>query len=373
MRAVRCHELSGPKALVVDEVEVPSPGSGEVLIDVKAAGVNFPDILITQGKYQFKPERPFCPGGEVAGIVEAVGNDVSGVERGDRVAATMLYGGFAEKVVVPQATVVRLPDEVPFEVAGGLLLTYATTLYALKDRAELRAGETLLVLGAAGGVGTAAIDVGKALGARVIAAASSNEKLAVCRKLGADEGINYAKENLKGRAKELAPAGIDVVYDPVGGDYAEQALRALGWEGRFLVVGFASGEIPRLPLNLVLIKSCQVVGVFWGAFVMREPDRNADNVAQLLTWLAEGTINPRIDATFRWKKRPQLLRRLQRVKCAAKLCFCLERFRCDLRLLQARNLAAASDSHCQRRQLDVPWLHASPVALCGISLRGFFG
>ena len=293
MRAVRVHELIGPDGLKVDEVGEPTPGKGEVLVEVKAAGLNFPDVLLTQGKYQFKPDVPFSPGGELAGDVVGVGEGVSRVKVGDRVAATMVHGAFAEKVVVPELGVAKLPDNVNYDVGAGFLLTYGTTIYALKDRAKLQPGETLLVLGAAGGVGMAAIELGKVMGAKVIAAASTDEKLELCKSLGADEVINYSTDDLKGRAK--AGGGVDVIYDPVGGDYAEKALRAIRWEGRFLVIGFAAGDIPKIPLNLVLLKSCQIVGVFWGMFSMREPDANRANIEQLLTWLGEGKLKPHID------------------------------------------------------------------------------
>ncbi len=319
MRAVRCHELVGPSALRVDEVDDPTPGAGEVLVDVRAAGVNFPDVLITQGKYQFKPPPPFVPGGEIAGVVAAVGAGVSSVAVGDRVAATMLFGAFAEKVVVPEAAVAKLPEAVSFEVGAAMLLTYATTMHALVDRANLQPGETLLVLGAAGGVGTAAIEIGKCLGAQVIAAASSAEKLAHCRAHGADHGIDYATEDLKQRAKELGGGGVDVVYDPVGGDLTEAALRTLSWGGRHLVVGFASGAIPRIPANLLLLKSCQLVGVFWGAFAMRSPAENRAHVERVMGWLAEGKVRPHVDAVLPFDRATEALERLGRREVMGKL------------------------------------------------------
>ena len=319
MRAVRCHELIGPAGLRVDDLPEPEPGAGEVLIDVKAAGVNFPDLLITQGKYQFKPPPPFVPGGEVAGVVRAVGAGVTGFSPGDRVAATMLFGAFAERVIAPAAAVARLPDGVSFEVGAAVLLTYATTIHALVDRAALRPGETLLVLGASGGVGTSAIEIGKCLGAKVIAAASSEEKLAYCREHGADATINYATEDLKERAKALSGGGVDVVYDPVGGDFTEQALRAIGWEGRYLIVGFASGPIPKLPANLVLLKGCQIVGVFWGMFAQRTPGRNAANVERVLGWLAEGKVSPHVDAVIPFERAGEALERLARREVKGKL------------------------------------------------------
>lgn len=319
MRAVRCHELIGPAGLRVDDVPEPEPGPGELLIDVKAAGVNFPDVLITQGKYQFKPAPPFVPGGEVAGVVRAVGAGVTGFAPGDRVAATMLFGAFAERVVTPAAGAAKLPESVSFEVGAAVLLTYATTIHALVDRAGLRAGETLLVLGAAGGVGTAAIEIGKCLGARVIAAASSEEKVAFCREHGADATINYGKEDLKERAKALSGQGADVIYDPVGGDFTEAALRSIAWEGRYLIVGFAAGPIPKIPANLVLLKGCQIVGVFWGAFAQRDPARNGANVERVLGWLAEGKIRPHVDGVLPFARAGEALERLARREVKGKL------------------------------------------------------
>lgn len=319
MRAVRCHELTGPSGLRVDDLPEPEAGPGEVLIDVRAAGVNFPDLLITQGRYQFKPAPPFVPGGEVAGVVKAVGSGVTGFSPGDRVAATMVSGAFAERVAVPAAAAARLPDGASFEVGAAVLLTYATTLHALADRAVLRPGETLLVLGASGGVGTSAVEIGKRLGAKVIAAASSQQKLAYCRDHGADATIDYIHEDLKDRAKALSGGGVDVVYDPVGGDFTEPALRAIAWEGRYLIVGFAAGPIPRILANLVLLKSCQVVGVFWGAFAQREPGRNAANVARVLEWLAEGSIRPHIDAVLPFDRAGEALERIARREVKGKL------------------------------------------------------
>lgn len=312
MRAVRCHTLSGPSGLQVDELDAPTPGAGEVAIDVRAAGVNFPEVLLSYGKYQFKPPTPFIPGGELAGVVAAVGEGVSSLRVGERVAATMIHGAFAERVVTPELSAVPLPDAVSFGVGAITLLTYATTWHALVDRAALRPGETLLVLGASGGVGVAAIQVGKLLGARVIAAASTPEKLAFCREMGADEVVCYATEDLKERVKSLTrAAGANVVYDPVGGAYADPALRAIAWEGRYLVVGFASGEIPRVPLNLTLLKGCQIVGVFWGSFATREPEKNRANCAEIFAHVAAGRLAPHLDATFSFERAGDALRRLE--------------------------------------------------------------
>jgi NADPH2:quinone reductase len=320
MRAVRCHELTGPASLRVDEVPEPTAGAGQVLIDVRAAGVNFPDVLITRGQYQFKPVPPFSPGGECAGVVRAVGAGVTSVAVGDRVAATLLYGTFAERVVAPELAVVKLPDAVGFEVGAATLLTYATTYHALVDRAALQKGETMLVLGAAGGVGISAVELGALLGARVIAAASTPDKLAFCREHGASEGIDYAKEDLKERVKALTKGnGVDVVYDPVGGALAEAALRGTGWQGRYLVIGFASGEIPKIPLNLVLLKGCQIVGVFWGQFAMREAKKNREHADQLFRWIAERKLHPAIDATLPFASASEALTRLERRGVKGKL------------------------------------------------------
>jgi len=321
MRAVRVHELTGPAALRVDD-DVPEPtvGPGQVLIEVRAAGVNFPDVLLTRGMYQFKPTLPFSPGGECAGVVRAVGAGVGSVAVGDRVAATVLHGGYVEQICVPELAVVKLPDEVGFEVGAATLLTYATTYHALVDRAAIAAGESLLVLGAAGGVGVAACELGAALGARVIAAASSDDKLAFCRAHGAAETINYATEDLKDRVKALtAGNGVDVVYDPVGGGLAEAALRGTAWQGRYLVIGFASGEIPKIPLNLVLLKGCQIVGVFWGSFAMREPTKNRAHAAQIFRWVVEGKLRPAIDEVLPFERAAEALARLEQRKVKGKL------------------------------------------------------
>ncbi len=321
MRAVRCHELTGPSALRVDDdVADPTPGPGQICIDVKAAGVNFPDVLITQGKYQFKPALPFSPGGEAAGIISAVGAGVSSLAVGDRVVATALYGAYAEKLVVPELAAVKLPDAVPFDVGAATLLTYATTYHALVDRAALRAGESLLVLGAAGGVGLAAVELGKLLGARVIAAASTEDKLALCRAHGADDTIDYATTDLKDRVKELTRGGgVDVVYDPVGGSYSEPALRAIAWQGRYLVVGFAAGDIPRIPLNLTLLKGCQIVGVFWGQFAMRQPAENRANAERLMAWVAEGKLRPHLDEVLPFSRAGEALERIASRQVKGKL------------------------------------------------------
>ena len=282
--------------------------------------MNFPDVLQSRGKYQFKPTPPFSPGGECAGIVREVGAGVTTLAPGDRVAATVVSGAFVEKICLPEVAVTKLPDAVGFEVGAATLLTYATTYHALVDRAELQAGETLLVLGAAGGVGVAACELGALLGARVIAAASSDDKLAFCREHGATDGINYTREDLKDRIKALTSGnGVDVVYDPIGGPLAEAALRGTGWQGRYLVIGFASGEIPKIPLNLVLLKGCQIVGVFWGAFAAREPQRNREHCAEIFHWVAQGKLRPAIDAVLPFERAGEALQRLEQRQVKGKL------------------------------------------------------
>jgi NADPH2:quinone reductase len=299
MKAVLCKALGSPESLVVEEVESPAPGPGQVVISVKACGVNFPDTLIIQGKYQFQPPLPFSPGSEVAGIVKEVGTGVTSVKIGDRVMASSAYGGFAEEFVADSDKLIPLPDGIDFDIASAFTMTYGTSLYALKDRANLQPGERLLVLGAAGGIGLASIELGALLGAQVIAAASTEEKLQVCRRSGASEVINYGEQDLKERIRELTRGqGVDVVVDPVGGDYSEAALRGMAWNGRFLVIGFTAGSIPRVPLNLALLKGCSIVGVFWGSFVAREPQHNQENLQQLLGWLQEGKLKPHISARY---------------------------------------------------------------------------
>lgn len=320
VRAVRCHDLIGPAGLRVDDLPEPEPGRGEVLIDVRAAAVNFPDVLLSYGKYQFKPSPPFVPGGEAAGVVKAVGAGVTSCAPGDRVAANVIHGTFAERIVVPEPAVVKLPDAVGFDVGAATLLTYTTTWHALVDRANLRPGETLLVLGAAGGVGIAAVEVGKLLGARVLAAASTDEKTAFCRAHGADETIQYTREDLKARAKALSRGdGVNVVYDPVGGHYAEQALRSIAWEGRYLVVGFTAGDIPSIPLNLVLLKGCQIVGVFLGAFAAREPAKNRANAASIFEAVAAGKLRPHIDEALPFSRAQEAVERLERREAKGKI------------------------------------------------------
>jgi len=300
MRAVVCKELGPASKLVVDEFPAPTAGPDEAVIDVMAAGVNFPDTLIVEGKYQVRPKLPFVPGAEAAGVVSALGKNVQGLKLGQRVIALGgAYGAFAEQLAAPAAGLLPMPDEMDFVTGAGFGLTYGTSYYALKQRAALQAGETLLVLGAAGGVGLAAVELGRAMGARVIAAASSAEKLAVAEAAGAATGINYVSELLKDRVKALTDGkGADVVYDPVGGELSEQALRATGWNGRFLVIGFAAGDIPKIPLNLPLLKNNAIVGVFWGAWAARDPQASLQNYQELFQMYRDGELKPLVSQVF---------------------------------------------------------------------------
>lgn len=306
MKALLSKAPGGPDTLVLEELPDPVPGKGQVLVAVKACSINFPDVLIIEDKYQLRPPRPFAPGTEVAGVIEAVGEGVSDWAPGDRVLAATGYGGLVEKMVVDAARLFRLPEARSFEEGASLVMTYGTSIHALLDRGHLKAGQTLLVLGAAGGIGLAAVELGKAFGARVVAAVSSEAKAAAAKAAGADETLVYPRAPFdKDQSKALAeafkaavgPNGADVIYDPVGGDYAEPALRSIGWEGRYLVVGFPAG-IPKLPLNLTLLKSCDVCGVFWGAFAARDPKANQAHVDHLFRLWAEGKISPRITETF---------------------------------------------------------------------------
>lgn len=299
MKAIVCRDWGAPETLVVEDLPDVTPGPGQVAIDVHAAGVNFPDVLIIQGKYQAKPELPFTPGSELAGVVRAVGEGVSQFKPGDKVLAFVSLGAFAQQVVAPAQAVVPLPPGLDFDTAAAFTLTYGTSHHAVVDRAQIKAGETMLVLGAAGGVGLAAVEIGKAMGARVIAAASTDEKLAICKDHGADITINYSSGDLREAVKAATDGkGPDVIYDPVGGVYAEPAFRTIAWRGRYLVIGFANGEIPKLPLNLPLLKGASLVGVFWGEFVRREPKANLAAMGQLMTWMAEGKIRPHISARY---------------------------------------------------------------------------
>ncbi|HUG78728.1 MAG TPA: NADPH:quinone oxidoreductase family protein [Burkholderiales bacterium] len=303
MKAVLCKQYGPPDSLALEELASPRAGPGEVVVSVKAASVNFPDVLIIQNKYQFKPPLPFSPGSELAGVVKAIGPGVANVKPGDKVIAFTTFGAFAEEVKTEAVRLLPMPEGMSYAEAASFVLTYGTTDHALRDRAQMKSGETLLVLGAAGGVGVAAIEIGKALGARVIACASSADKLAVCRQHGADETINYASEDLRERIKALtAGKGVDVIYDAVGGPYTEPAFRSIAWRGRHLVIGFAAGDIPKLPLNLALLKGASVVGVFWGDFTRREPQAFAESARQLARWYREGKLKPHVSATFPLEK-----------------------------------------------------------------------
>ncbi|MEE3916027.1 NADPH:quinone oxidoreductase family protein [Pseudomonas viridiflava] len=299
MKALLCKAFGPASTLVLEDIPAPDIKKNEILLDVHAAGVNFPDTLIIEGKYQFKPPFPFSPGGEAAGVISAVGENVTHLKPGDRVMALTGWGSFAEQVAVPNYNVLPIPESMDFTIAAAFSMTYGTSMHALKQRANLQPGETLLVLGASGGVGLAAVEIGKALGARVIAAASSAEKLEVARNAGADELINYTDTSLKDEIKRITNGnGADVIYDPVGGDLFDQAIRAIAWNGRLLVVGFASGRIPELPVNLVLLKGASVVGVFWGSFAQRQPQDNAANFKQLFAWFEEGKLKPLVSQVY---------------------------------------------------------------------------
>lgn len=327
MKALRTHAVGGPDTLTLDDVEAPSPGKGEVLVDVKACAINFPDTLIIRDLYQFKPERPFAPGGELAGVIEAVGEGVEGYSVGDRVMAGIGHGGLAEKVIVPAGRMFPVPDGVPFEKAASLLMTYGTTIHGLKDRGHIKEGDVVLVLGAAGGVGLSAVELAKAFGARVVAAVSSEEKGEVARKAGADDVVIYPKGEMdKAASKELAnafkaacgPNGADIVYDIVGGQYSEPALRSIAWEGRFLVVGFPAG-IAKMPLNLTLLKSCDICGVFWGAFTAREPQKFVAQVKELFQLMQDGKIDPLISETFPLERGGDAIAKLESRQAVGKL------------------------------------------------------
>jgi len=309
MKALLCTHYGTPDDLEIADLPDPVPGPGEALVSVKAAALNFFDTLIIAGKYQVKSPFPFSPGAEFAGTVESLGPGTSGLAVGDRVIGYAGYGAARQRIAIDAGRLVRIPPDVDFDHAAGLGVTYGTTLYALKDRARLKRGETLAVLGASGGVGLAAIELGKLMGARVIACASSAEKLAFARRHGADETIDYAKEDLKDALRRLTDGrGADVIYDPVGGAYAEAALRSIAWEGRFLVVGFAAGEIPKLPLNLVLLKSCDVLGVSWGAWIARDPAGHRANTEQLLAWVSTGKLSPHVHAVYSLEEAPTALK-----------------------------------------------------------------
>ena len=320
MKAIVCEQFGPPSSLVLKDLPALEAGEKEVVIEVKACSLNFPDTLIIQGKYQYKPELPFTPGSDIAGTVKAVGAKVKNVAVGDEVFGFVPNGGFAEEVVAPAKNVFPKPPLMNNAVGASFLMAYGTSYHALKNRAQLKAGETLVVLGASGGVGLAAVELGKLMGARVIACASSAEKLALCKEYGADEGINYSEEDLKTRIKELTKGkGADVIYDPVGDKFSEPALRAMAWEGRFLVVGFAAGDIPRIPLNLALLKGCQIVGVFWGSWAMQFPNENMRNTMELIQWHAQGKLKPHIHAVYPLEEAQKAMEEMMQRKVRGKI------------------------------------------------------
>ena len=332
MKSVLSKETGGPETLVVEEIDAPVPAKGEVLIDVAACAINFPDTLIIRDMYQFKPQRPFAPGGEISGTIEQLGDGVEGFAVGDRVICGLGNGGLQEKVVAPAAKLFKVPDGIDLVQASALLMTYGTTIHGLKDRGDIKEGETVLILGAAGGVGLSAIELAKAYGCRVVAAVSTEEKAEVARKLGADEVVIYPRAPFdKDTSKKLAndfkeavgPNGADIVYDIVGGDYSEPALRSIAWEGRFLVVGFPAG-IAKMPLNLTLLKSCDIRGVFWGAFTAREPERNSANIAELFDLWKAGKINPLISETYPIERAHEAITKLENRGAIGKLVVTME-------------------------------------------------
>ncbi len=324
MRALICKEFGSTDSLVIETVDDPVPGPGEVRIDIHAAGINFPDILVIAGQYQLKTPPPFIPGNEAAGIVSGIGDGITRFSVGDKVVVMLRGGAFAEKCVVNENLVFPLPSQMTFEQGAGFSVTYCTSYHALKQSANLQPGETLLVLGAAGGVGTTAIEIGKAMGARVIAAASSDEKLAFAKSTGADETINYTDCSLNDAIKELTDgAGVDVVYDPVGGEMAQMALRATAWHGRYLVIGFASGEIPKFPANLALLKEASIVGVWWGTWSAKNPQGQAQNLQEMAAMIADGRLKPKITETYRLEEFKKAFRSISDRKVKGKIVFTL--------------------------------------------------
>ncbi|MDF4204599.1 NADPH:quinone oxidoreductase family protein [Maribacter sp. SA7] len=320
MKAIRCKKFGPPSSLVLEDVEHLSPKAKEVLVEVKACGLNFPDTLIIQGLYQFKPELPFTPGSDVAGIVKEVGEGVSHLKVGQEVFGFVAHGGLAEEVLIPSNACFPKPPQMDFPIAASFLMAYGTSYHALKDRGNLAEGETLLVLGASGGVGLAAVELGKLMGAKVIAAASTDDKLALCKEYGADELINYTVQDLKTSIKELTDGkGADVIYDPVGGTYSEAAFRGIARNGRYLVVGFAAGDIPKIPLNLPLLKEAAIVGVFWGAFAMKGAKTNMENTMTLMKWHAEGKLKPHIHAIYNLEDTAKALEEMTDRKVKGKL------------------------------------------------------
>jgi NADPH:quinone reductase len=328
MKAALCTHYGPPEEMVVRDVPSPKAGKGQAVITVKACGVNFPDVLMIQDKYQFKPALPFSPGGEVAGLVKEIGDGVTAVKVGDKVIVSTGSGGFAEEVLADASRCVPMPESLDFAVASSFFVTYGTSYHALHDRAHLKAGEWLVVLGAAGGVGLSAVELGKAMGAKVVAAASTEEKVALAKKHGADAGFVYpsgplSKDQQKALSEDIKRLtdgkGADVLYDPVGGDYAEPALRAMNWEGRYLVIGFAAGDIPRVPLNLTLLKGCDIVGVFWGASIARDPKKGLDSLKQITNWIAEGKLKPHVSAKIPLARAGEAIRMLMDRKAQGKV------------------------------------------------------
>ena len=320
MKAALCKSLDGPDAIVIEEIADPVPAPGEVVVRVRAAALNFLDTLITRGKYQFKPELPFSPAAEISGVVEALGDGVTDLKIGQRVCGYIAWGGARGKVAVPAHLMIPVPDGVSDTAAAGVCVTYGTAVHGLKDRGGLKAGEHVAVLGASGGAGLAAVEISKLMGAHVIAVASSSEKLEVCRAHGADDLLNYATTDLKTGLRELTGGkGVDVVYDCVGGDYAEAALRSIAWGGRFLVIGFAAGTIPKIPLNLLLLKNAATIGVFWGEMIMREPDRHRANMVEVLGWVAQGRLKPHVHATYPLEQIGEAINRLDKRQVTGKL------------------------------------------------------
>ena len=320
MKAIVCSNFGTPDTLIFQEIENPTPKGDEILIRVKACSVNFPDTLIIQGKYQFKPPFPFSPGSDVAGFIEKIGDNVKHFKVGDEVVGFIPFGGFAEKAIVRDTDCFPKPKGMSMVNASAFLLAYGTSYHALKDRANLKEGETILILGASGGVGLTALELAKLMGAKVIAAASSKEKLDLCKKFGADDVINYTEESFKDRVKELTNGkGVDVIYDPVGGHFSELALRAIAWKGRHLVIGFANGEIPKIPINLTLLKGASIVGVFWGSFAQKEPKKSLENIKKLLAWFVKGDVKPHIDKTYSLENAPKALEDMMQRKVKGKI------------------------------------------------------
>ena len=325
MKAIICNKFGTPDTLNYQEIATPSPKEDEVLISVKACSVNFPDTLIIQGKYQFRPEFPFSPGSDVAGVIEKVGENIKHFSIGDEVVGFIPFGGFAEKAIAKAKDCFPKPKGMSMVNAAAFLLAYGTSYHALKDRANLQKGETILILGASGGVGLTALELSKIMGAKVIAAASSKEKLDLCKQYGADEVINYTVDSLKDKVKEITNGkGVDVIYDPVGGHFSELALRAIAWKGRHLVIGFANGEIPKIPINLTLLKGASIVGVFWGAFAQNEPKASIENIKQLLIWFAKGDVKPHIDKIYSLQHAPKALEDMMQRKVKGKIVIDME-------------------------------------------------